>query len=371
MKRMWIALLILSLAAPACGQPALVTPVPTPARSVFDSGRTAYGFFPSPPEVTLASVLKLYQDLGGHADFVLIQQNVPWSDFVDRVDGPSQTRTDIANQATLARQNHLETVFVLDGLNGLNRSQFSGLPFGWQASFANPKIRAAYKNYALWVVRTFRPRYLGLASEINTYMDTHPADAQNFVTLYDEIYRAVKAEAPETRVFVTFQWEELNNLIPQVADGRPRLETDWDRIEMFEPNLDVWVISSYPFVAFQSGADIPADYYARLPARTSKPLAVGEGGFTSRAVGPFRGAPEDQVAYLNAIHQQIGARLAFWVYLLLDDFNPDSYGKMMRANGQSSNDINTLGMFASVGLCSLDGAPKPAMLLWDSFRTGR
>lgn len=371
MNRLWIALLILTFGALACGQPAVVTPVPTSIGSVFDSGRTTYGFFPSPPEVTLASVLKLYQDLGEHADFVLIQQNVPWSDFVDAVDGRSQRRTDIANQVTLARQNHLEAIFVVDGLNGLNRSQFSGLPFGWQASFANPQIRSAYKNYALWVVRTFHPRYLGLASEINTYMDTHPGDAQNFVTLYDEIYQVVKVEAPETRIFVTFQWEELNNLIPQVANGRPRLQPDWDQIEMFEPDLDVWVISSYPFVAFQSGADIPADYYAPLLARTSKPLAVGEGGFTSRPVGPFSGRSVDQVAYLNAIHRQIGSRLAFWVYLLLDDFNPDSYSKALRANGQSSNDINTLGMFASVGLCSLDGTPKPAMDLWDSFRLGR
>ena len=125
------------------------------------------------------------------------------------MDGQSQKRTDIINQFTLAQQNHLDAIFVVDGLDGLNRSQFSGLPFGWDASFANPKVRAAYTNYTLWVVRMFHPRYLGLASEINTYMDTHPSDAQNFISLYNEIYKAVKAKAPDTKIFVTFQWEEL------------------------------------------------------------------------------------------------------------------------------------------------------------------
>ncbi len=43
----------------------------------------------------------------------------------------------------------------------------------------------------------------------------------------------------------------------------------------------------------------------------------------------------------------------------------------MKANGVNSTDINTLGMFASVGLGNSDGTPKPALDLWDSFRAGK
>ncbi len=371
MRRTALALAVLAFAMLACGQELPATPFPTANSSIFDTGRTAYGFFPSPPEVSLESVLKLYNDMGGHADIVLIQQNVPWNDFVNGVDGSSQKRTDILNQVKLAQQNHLETVFVVDGLNGLNRSQFSGLPFGWQASFADSRVRAAYMNYTTWVVKMFHPRYLGLASEINTYMDTHPQDAPNFISLYTDIYQAVKAQAPDTKIFVTFQWEELNNLMPAVSAGRRPYQTNWDQIEAFEPNLDVWAISSYPFVSFKSGAEIPANYYASLLTHTTKPLAVAEGGYTSAPVGPFPGSPDDQVSYLNAIHGQIGSHLVFWVYLLLNDFNLESYSKAMQSNGQDQNDINTLGMFSSVGLRYADGSPKPAMSLWDSFRSGK
>ena len=368
---------ILALATLACASTApIADPTATPAppappvagESVFDRSATAYGFFPSPPEITLESVLRHFGDLGGHADFVLAQPNIPWQAWEAEAATEPQSLIDLRNQAILAEQNGLELVFVVDPLNGLNRRDFLGLPDGWEASFANPDVRRAHKEFSLWIVRTFHPRAIGLASEINTYADAHPRDFENFLSLYQEIYRAIKAEAPETQVFVTFQWEDLNNLFPGGSEGRQPYEVNWEQIEAFEPQLDLWVISSYPFVAFPSGEAIPEDYYTPLLDRTSKPLAVAEGGYSSAPVGPFPGAPQDQVDYLEAIHTQLGPRLRFWVYLLLNDFDRDSYAAVMRANGVGEADVNTLGLFESVGLRLSDGTPKPALALWDQLR---
>ena len=368
MKRIYLALLILILAALACQSLDQSIP-PTPQNSVFDSGRTAYGFFPSPPEVSLQSVFQTFKDIGEHGDFVLIQQNTAWEDFVSGTDGESQTRTDIINQVKLTRQNNLEYIFVIDALNGLNRRDFIGLPAGWEASFSNPNVRSAYKNYALWVVRTFHPRYLGLASEINTYMDAHPDDAPNFISLYNEIYALVKAEAPETQVFVTFQWDDLNNMFPQPEEGnRERMKPNWEQIEAFEPNLDIWAISTYPYFIFGTQSEIPPDYYAPLLTRTNKPVAVAEGGFSSVAFNTVQGSPEGQVAYLNAIHSQLGARLVFWVNTLLSDFNLDSYAKQMKKDGRDPQDAQTLGAFGYIGLQNADGSPKSALEVWDEIR---
>ena len=377
MKRLIPFTLVLVLATLACGQSVPATPFPTPESSIFDSGQTVYGFFPSPPEASLNSILNHYKSLGNHADFVLFQHAIPWEDFLENADCESQKCTDIRNQMTLARGNGLDAIYIVDPLNGLNRREFMGLPSGWENSFANPDVRTAFTNYTLWLLRQFHPQYLGLASEINTYMDAHPKDAPNYISLYHSVYALVKAEAPETQVFVTFQWEDLNNLWEVAAEGRNAYDTNWDQMEAFEPNLDVWAISSYPFAAFPSGADIPPDYYTPLLSRTlryaqdgaSKPLAVAEGGFTSRAKPPFPGDETSQVDYLNAIHEQLGGkRLKFWVYLLLNDFNMDSYAKMMRQQGLSEDNITSLGMFESVGLREFDGTPKPAMQVWDSFR---
>jgi hypothetical protein len=358
----------LSLSILAChfGQ---TTIIPTLPFSPFDLGRTVYGFFPSPPEATTQSVLDTYQAIGRHGDVVLLQQNIPWAEFLEETGSEAKYLTDLRNQFILAHQNGLGVVFVVDPLNGLNRREFYNLPQGWDASFANPKVRNAFIHFTLRIVREFHPRYLGLASEINTYADTHPDDFPNYLSLYENVYDAVKAEAPETRVFVTFQWEELNNLMPEVAQGDP-YKVNWDQIEQFEPKLDVWAISSYPFVIFRSGTEIPAEYYSPLLKRTDKPLAVAEGGFSSKPVGPFSGSPQDQVDYLTAIHDQIGGmRLAFWIYLILTDLNSDSYEKILKQQGHSG-DIGTLGFFVSVGLRESDGAPKPALAVWDSFRDG-
>jgi len=360
---------IVILASFGCSRGAQSIP-PTPEHSIFDSGKTTYGFFPSPPEVSTQSVFQLYQNISTHGDFVLIQQNTAWEDFVNGVDGKSQTRTDLINQVKLARQNNLEYIFVIDALNGLNRRDFAGLPTSWDASFGNPNIRTAYKNYAMWVVRTFYPRYLGLGSEINTYMDAHPEDAQNFISLYNEIYALVKAEAPGTQVFVTFQWDDLNNMFHQPEEGeRQALHPNWGQVEAFEPNLDVWAISTYPYFVFRSGASIPADYYTPLLTRTDKPVAIAESGFSSRPVGFAQGSPEDQVAYLNAIRAQLESRLAFWVNTLLDDFNIDSYTEQMKKDGRNPQDAISLGTFAYIGLRNSDGSPKPALDIWDGFHS--
>jgi len=368
MRRFILFFFILLLLSLACNGGAQSIP-PAPENSVFDSGKTAYGFFPSPPEVSLDSVFQLFKDINQHGDFVLIQQNTAWEDFVNGTDSESQTRTDLINQVKLARQNDLEYIFVIDALNGLNRRDFIGLPAGWEASFANPNVRSAYKNYALWVVQNFHPRYLGLASEINTYMDAHPDDAQNFISLYNEIYALVKAEAPQTQIFVSFQWDDLNNMFPQPEEGnRQKFDTNWEQVEAFEPNLDLWVISTYPYFIFNNGTQISADYYTPLLSRTDKPVAIAEGGFSSQAVGAIQVTPEDQVAYLNALHEQLGSRLVFWVNTLLNDFNLDSYAEQMKKDGRNPQDALSLGAFAYIGLRNFDGSPKPTLEVWDEMR---
>jgi hypothetical protein len=367
MRKFFLFISLLLITSFACGGSSKIPP--TPENSVFDSGRTVYGFFPSPSEVSIESVFQTFQNISQHGDFVLIQQNTDWESFVNGIAGESQTRTDLINQVKLASQNNLEYIFVIDALNGLNRREFVGLPTGWEANFANPNIRVAYKNYALWVVQTFHPRYLGLASEINTYMDAYPDDAKNFISLYNEIYALVKSESPETQIFVSFQWDDLNNMFPQPEEGnRQKLAPNWEQVEAFEPNLDVWVISSYPYFVFPSASDIPADYYAPLLSRTSKPVAIAESGFSSLPVGYAQGSPADQVIYLNAVHNQLGSRLTFWVNTLLADFNMESIADEMTKQGRNPKDIEGLSNFAFIGFLNSDGSPKPAMEVWDGFR---
>lgn len=375
-KQILLAVLALMIAGMACADEnvpptttAVVTkePITRSSSAALNSAETAYGFFPSPPDTTFESVLRHFDALGDHADFILIQPNIPWEDFLDGIEGDTKSREDIRNQVVLAEMNGLDWAFVIDPLNGLNRREFLGLPDGWDPSFSNADIRKAYTNFTLWCLREFDPSYLGLASEINTYMDAYPEDVEHFLSLYREVYALIKETDPETQVFVTFQWDDLNNMFAQAAEGRAQYETNWEQVQLFEPQLDIWAMSSYPYFVF-NGEPIPDDYYAPLLKQTDKPLAISEGGFSSRSFGPIVSSPEAQVAYLNAIDEQIGERLAFWVYLILTDLNMDAIEEAMRMNGMSEQDIDTLSMFATIGLRQPDGTPKPALEVWDRMR---
>ena len=68
--------------------------------------------------------------------------------------------------------------------------------------------------------------------------------------------------------------------------------------------------------AAQQSAPRPLLGFFPTPARTSKPLAVAEGGRSSKRVGRWPGSATAQIAYLRAIRDQLGPRLAFWIYLL-------------------------------------------------------
>ncbi len=313
------------------------------------------GFFPSPARIEWSSLLATLRGIGRHADAVLLQRNVPWEAFERGPEADSRRFADLANLVRLSREQGLEPIFVVDALNGLDRRAFQGVPAAWgPPSFADPRIRRAFKNFAVRIARTYRPRYLGLGSEVNTYMTAHPEDAPHLVSLYLETYAAVKRASPATRVFTTFQWDEL-----RAAPGGP----DWSLIEAFEPRLDLWVISSYPCL-WLGGRAPGAGYYAPLARRTDRPLALGEGGCASRGSGRRPGSDQNQIAYLNAVADQLGPRLAFWIYLLYNDLDLEAYRKAIG----SDRDLQTLGMFTRMGLTDADGRPKPALQTWDRIR---
>jgi hypothetical protein len=79
--------------------------------------------------------------------------------------------------------------------------------------------------------------------------------------------------------------------------------------------------------------------------------------------------PEEQAAYLNAVHAQLGPRLAFWVNTLLNDFNLISYAEQMKKDGRNPQDALALGAFAYIGLRNSDGSPKPALETWNEMRS--
>jgi hypothetical protein len=130
-------------------------------------------------------------------------------------------------------------------------------------TLSNPQWREAYKQAAMDTVRASRPLFLSLGNEVNRWYETYGAvqgDAngfQHYVSLYEEIYDAVKSLSPGTQVFCTFAREV-------VSENR---EADMNVIQMFNPDkLDLLMLTSYPHAVqgINCPSDIPDGYFSSL-----------------------------------------------------------------------------------------------------------
>ena len=204
--------------------------------------KTKFGFFPTPPKPTEKSIISNLQSMSQYADILIFQESIPWQEFADGIDIDSSKIAELTNLVSFINAIGLEPIFIVDPLNGFNRREFISVQQEWEnINLGNEEVRTAYHNFAVRLAKDFQPEYLGLASEINTYMDTQPEDIDNFLSLYNETYEEIKSISPNTKILVTFQWDDLNRL-----DGDGSLyDVKWDQMEMFEPNLDIWAISTY------------------------------------------------------------------------------------------------------------------------------
>jgi len=224
------------------------------------------------------------------------------------------------------------------------------------ATLSDPAWRAAYNKAVLDAVRAVRPRYLSVGNEVNRWYEQYGAadnDAngfQHFVSLYGEIYDAVKTLSPDTIVFCVFSREIVDEL----------READLGVLAMFDPaRLDLLVFTSYPHSVRKDKtgavlahphnrpADIPDDYYARaLTYFASKPFGFSEIAWPAL---DFYGGEQSQADFLSEVtgrltgSQGINLRLLGWPWL----------------HDLDAND--------SIGLIKRDGTEKPAYQAWKNL----
>jgi len=211
---------------------------------------------------------------------------------------------------------------------------------------ADPAFREAYLQGAMEAVRASRPLYLSLGNEVNRWWEQYgsesgdPMGFQHFVSLYQEVYDAVKAISPDTRVFCVFAREV-------VAANR---EAALIPLEMFDPGrLDLLALTSYPFAVqgVNQSSDLPDDYYSRLvqrPGFQGKPVAFTELGWST--LEAF-GGEEEQARFLEDVvgrlttGQGLNLRLLGWFSLY--DLPSDLHG---------------------TGLLDISGREKEAFAVW-------
>jgi hypothetical protein len=212
------------------------------------------------------------------------------------------------------------------------------------ATLSSSEWRQAYKQAALDAVRAAKPRFFSLGNEVNRWYEKYGAQAadangfQNWVSLYNETYDAVKALSPQTKVFCTFAREMVDQL----------READLEVLTMFDPaRIDLLVFTSYPHSVrkdsngdtltkpFNRPADIPDDYYSKaLAYMPGKALGFSEIAWTS---ADFYGGEEAQADFLTQVTGRLtasqGADLELLGWCWLYDLSPDQLDGLIRSDG--------------------------------------
>jgi len=337
--------------SPSPSLPPVETPVPataekiSPADTPSEPGR---GFFMGvlPVPVAGQSFEDVYHQMADICDFVPVWgRPTPFYDLAAELEG--EWGESFVEQ--YIRGNGMFPVIHLSFIGaGMTLASPAGIS---GATLSNREWRQAYKEAALAVVKTVKPLYISLGNEVNRWYEAYGADEgnpdgfQNYVSLYEEIYDAVKEISPETKVFCTFAREV-------VSENR---EADMKVLEMFNPEkLDLLVLTSYPHAVqgINRPGDIPDDYYSNVADyMPGKELAFSEVAWPS--LDAF-GGEESQAVFLNHLTERLtveqGLAVDFIGWPWSTDLSADDY----------------------IGLVKADGTPKQAYHAWRSlFLLGR
>jgi len=187
------------------------------------------------------------------------------------------------------------------------------------ATLSDPAWRAAYKEAALDIVKVARPRYLSLGNEVNRWYEKYGEDGpngfKNYVSLYEDIYDAVKKLSPETKVFCVFAREI-------VSENR---EAKLEVISLFNPDkMDLLVFTSYPYALGKTNPSmIPDDYYSKAADyMPGKPFGFSEIAWASLdALGGEQAQADFIVQATTRLTRDRGINLHLFGWSWLHDLN--------------------------------------------------
>ncbi|HXK32809.1 MAG TPA: hypothetical protein VNM91_02210 [Dehalococcoidia bacterium] len=254
-----------------------------------------------PRELNAQAYGESFELAGDNGDLVLIQRNPPWEDFLPGGDISDDVAETTAAEVAALDEHDLDLFFAIDPTDGATgRDRLVGLPGSIaSANFGDPSIQSALLAYAEYVALNYKPAYLAFGVEMNLYFNKNENDVENFRALYLAAYDRVKAASPSTQVTVTFQYEDLQALLPTEEKHFPA----WSSLQSFEDAVDIVAISTYPSFAFTSAAAIPENYYSQLTAYTDKPIVIAEMGYASApgVQGLNSGTEDDQASFVRRV----------------------------------------------------------------------
>lgn len=309
------------------------------------------GWAPVPPRLDTELLLRMIDSMAVVSEIAIVQQGVPWEPLLAGAPVDSLVE-DLAQLTDFMAAKGLELIFLVDPLDGLDRTKEDpGLTESGR-SILEPEIRAMHEDWVRRIADRVRPSYFGLASEINTLAALGDPELNAEITdLINTLAPQVRQISPGTRVFVSFQADQANGRLGQTGGiDHFTLIDDYD--------IDALGLSSYPVFAFDDPSEIPTDYFGAFDAATDLPLLFVEGGWSSVNVPWSPGTPAQQVEFFRRYEQLLDAVNAeVWVMLTFADLDVASFGLDPERTAGLSN-------FAFMGIVDSNLQRKPSYAEW-------
>jgi hypothetical protein len=183
--------------------------------------------------------------------------------------------------------------------------------------WTNQETRDEFLMMVEGFASTYKPRYLHLGYEVNTWALLNNPDWPNWLSQLEECTTAIKAVSPNTFVFTTFQLERMKGL------GANQTWVDaahWNLVDDLETAafLDGVGFTSYPHYEYDDPTNIPTTYYDEIEAHWTGRILFSEIGWPAIPNAPFPGLPAEQNTMMNAFIsgvEGLPVELAVWLYL--------------------------------------------------------
>ncbi len=327
-------LLILAYVGPS--QPAGQLGSPAQSRSTGIGIAVTPKNFPAHTMDDIDEAFQMVKEIGDHAVFIY-----QWSELNFDL---ARLMMEKAREAGLVAILGLSPTTLGEGRKELDLPAHLRQRAGADVSFSNPIIREAFKLSAKSLAR-LRPPYLCLATEINFLALQRLHEYVHFASLYKEVYREVKRVSPESKVFVSFQWEWVRILDAKELD---RIKEHTKVIDIFRPELDAIGLTTYPSPFHNSPTELPMDYYFWMYRHIRKrdEVIFMEVGWPTSGTG----SEEEQAAFIRKLPRLLeGINVKVLAWALLHDV------------GLAEFDAN----LNTVGLATIGGDKK---IGYDAFR---
>jgi hypothetical protein len=376
--KLFLAGLALCLILWACGGGGADTGGATPAAP----SRTFYmGFSPWPYDLTQQAVDWVYANISSNGDMISqhMEEGVPWPEAYSPLSHPTPFSQDYIATIQYRVQHSVGRKLLLQ-INPLNTSRdgmalYRGsspaqpLPAAWQGVRLNSEqVKTAYLNYAVRMKEYLNPDYMLLGVEVNILLEKNPSLWADYVELHRHVYTELKSLYPSLPLGVSVfcapffpEWTTPDTLAAQL-----------NGLDDLSPYIDFLAFSVHPFMSSLLAESFPNDYFQRLFARTSKPIAISESSYPAQewtTLTPpylvFRGSPAKQANFLSLMLSEslrVRARFVIWYSIrdydaLWNTFPPD---------------LKTTGIvWRDTGLYDESGNERSAMSVWKDWHSRR